>query len=220
MDVALKLLRHVEFYKQPRVIEELRVLHQTLQQINNSQREMKFCALGAQAAKSGESLLYKYKVANRLSEDVFLHKTDLPEFIDRKDLMLVFIDDLIGTGDEAIEAWEDVQGVINEENPVYLAVLCATEEGIRRVDDETRGRVSVVSNTSLLDDRKMFSDFNFAFTPQEKAILRTYCQKAGSEPEGYGGCQLAVIFYYRAPDNCISILRSNNEWKGLFPRNP
>src|SRR5207244_2316997 len=63
LDLGLKLLKHVKFYKQPRVIRELKVLHQTLEQINGNQREMIFCALG-QAAKSGNSLLHTYRVAN------------------------------------------------------------------------------------------------------------------------------------------------------------
>jgi len=220
LDVGLKLLKHVEFYKQPRVVHELQVLHETLEQINDNQREMIFCAFG-QAGKSGDSLLHTYRIANHIPTlSSFIHLTDLPDYVEREDLMLVFVDDFIGTGDQALKLWEKIQGVINEENQVYLMVLCATDNGIRHVEEGTRGRLSVVYNTVLHEDSKLFSDSNIKFTSEEKAILRDYCMKAGSDPEGYGKSQLALIFYYRAPDNVISILRCDTKWKGLFPRNP
>jgi len=135
--------------------------------------------------------------------------------------MLVLVDDFVGTGNQATEAWESIQGVINDGNQMVLAVLCGTAEGIQRVEDATRGRLNVVCNTTLGENRKIFSKFNSTFTPEEKTILRSYCSRAGSQPEGYGNCQLALVFYYRAPNNVISILRTQNaKWKkGLFVRN-
>ncbi len=222
LDIGLKLLRNVLYYDYPAIVHELKILHETLKQINENRRTMLLSSLGAVGTSSG-ALMHAYRLANHLTRDqfdrLFASPSTLTNHSDRDDIMLVFVDDLVGTGNQFIDAWMNLQGVINEENEVYVGVICATEGGIERIERETDGRVNVVCNRTLGEDDKIFSNTNPNFTAQEKGIIRRYCIAAGSEPEGFGNCQLSLIFHYRAPNNVISILRSNNQrWKGLFVR--
>ncbi len=220
--VGLKLLRNVTYFDHPTIVNQLKTLHETLEQIKERTQAIILSSVGAVGTSSG-TLMHSYRLANHLTRSqfdrLFTSPSALPNYSQRNDLMLVFVDDLIGTGNQFVDAWLNLQGVINEENEVYVAVICATEDGIEKVERETEGRVNVVCNRRLGERDKIFSESNPDFTSQEKEIIKSYCTDAGSDPEGYGNCQLGLIFYYRAPNNAISILRCNNRrWKGLFVR--
>ena len=71
----------------------------------------------------------------------------------------------------------------------------------------------------MYDNDKFLSAQNMNYTDEEKNRIMSYCQRAREYPIGYGNCQSNIIFYYRAPNNVISILRANNDnWQGLFIR--
>jgi len=232
LNVAVKLLHHVDYYDGPRVLGEQKKLHQQLLILNATEkRRILFCPFG-QAGKSSGVLLHQFKLANEFSgaqwNKRFVYQTELskPIYSERDDLLFAFIDDFVGTGDQITgkdktqDDWSKIDGLIHPNNKVYLCVLSATEDGVKHIQRKTR--LQVVTNKILLERDKIFSPRNATFTRNEKQILREYCEKADSEqPFGYGNCQTTVAFYFRTPDNTIAILRANNppKWKGLFVRN-
>jgi len=115
--------------------------------------------------------------------------------------------------------WETIRDFVPNHDNAYLLLYVCHDEGKRRVERETP--LQVFANRILYESDKILASQNTFFTADEKERLRAYCQTAGSEPEGYGACQSNTVFYYRAPNNCISITRCNTRnWRGLFIRNP
>jgi len=195
--------------------------------------------------KSGHSTLTTFRRANNLSSsrynEKFKHLSQITDFVNIKEVLnetkppeeqenieeieetekLIFIDDFIGSGQQAIRYFVDninpIIEILPEEIEIYLALLVGYEDGINSFEIEINRSVIVIKR---LDDRdKLFSPMNKNFSDREKEILRGLCKNAGDFPTGFNNIQSTVIFHYRSPNNTISILRcNNNNWKGLFPR--
>jgi hypothetical protein len=221
-NLALKLLHNVDYYSQPRVIREFAVIHsQLLATLGDNLNNTYFCSL-TPPGKSGDLMLPLYRQASALRHNryntMFIHVSDLPKFHGQSGLRFVFVDDFVGTGNTVIKNWENLQGFLTNAQELCLLVLVAYEEGIRKI--EQFSNLNIITNRRLSVNEKIFSDSCTLFTREEKEILRHYCGISRDHwPEGYGGCQSIIVFFHRAPNNTISILRCNTpSWKGLFPR--
>jgi len=223
-ELGLKLLGNVDYYSPGRVMNGTRVLHEQLMAIKRGKIDRTLFASMALSPGSGaDMLLPAYRVANRLKkktwDSYFIRLSELGNFFEQKDVTFAFIDDFIGTGNHVITMWQNIGHLVPEDSEALLLVLTGYKEGIDAVERNTR--LEVVCNKVLSEENKVFSSSNPMFDEEEKRILKSYCETAGSLPEGYGCMQSTVIFYYRAPNNTISILRCiSPSWKGLFPRNP
>lgn len=220
--LALKVLDWVDYYDNARVCRELRILHAQIAAMEgfdmNTSCFAPFCRVG----HSGEIILERYRFANGFKshrlDEWFIHLSELNLRYDMEEAMFFFIEDFIGTGDSTFQIWKKVSDYIPSEENLFLLVIVGHQSGIARIERELP--LKVVYNRMIYEDAKIFSDSSQTFSDSEKTRLREYCERADEAPEGYGECQSNVIFYYRAPDNTISILRCNNpDWQGLFIRN-
>jgi len=219
--LALKLLDWIDYYDNARVCRELQDFYRQIQtrgsDINNSYF-VPFCYAG----HSGEIILERFRYANNLKAQRFdgrcVHVSGLNLFYKIKGSSFYFLEDFIGTGNQSIEMWNKVSEFVPPDNNLILFVINGHEEGIERVQNETP--LEVICNRLIYDNQKVFSDGNETFSELEKRKIRQYCERVKTWPEGYGGCQSNVVFYYRAPNNTISIIRSSSpNWDGLFIRN-
>jgi len=218
-ELGLRLLEKVDYYNQHRILINSRPLHhQALNVLGVSDRPLYVAALTT-GGKSGDEILYKYRLANNLKANQLITLADLPNFTEEPSATFIFVDDLIGSGDQVLDVWKNIVGLLNPSHRVVLAVHLAFKEGIDKIENEQGP--PVVCNTILTKQDMIFSESNPYFTSADKEALLRYCTRAKEWPRGYGCVELAVVFYYRTPDNSISILRCNNSrWRGLFPRQP
>lgn len=215
-DLALRLIESVDYYPQQRILTGAAQLHQQALTVLGISSGFCAAAFGPIAGKSGGEMLYRYRLANHLPDGCLIALTDLKDFIDNSSTRFIFVDDFIGSGEQAVRTWRNISWSIKPTQAV-LTVHVAYQEGLDHVEQQTG--MSVVSNRILTEDDKLLSPHNTLFSQEEKRTLLEYCQRAGEFPQGYRNMQSNVVFYYRSPNNCISILRSNNpRWKGLFPR--
>lgn len=219
--LALKILDWVDYYNNPRICGELHDFYQQIQtrgcNINNS-----YFASFCPAGHSGEIILERFRFANnfktRRFDRSFIHLSELNLMYSVRGSSFFFIEDFIGTGNQTVEMWERISNFVPPKNNLFLFVITGHEEGIERVEEETP--LEVICNRVIYDDMKIFSEANQTFSRDEQQRVRRYCENVEHWPEGYGGCQSKVIFFYRAPNNTISILRCNApQWNGLFLRN-
>lgn len=229
--IALKLLENVDYYDQGRVINGTRQMYIQLSSLEGRDLNKFLFATFTPPGKSGDELLSKYRLANNMRgskyDRSFIHLSDFTKFFKkvpdemavavRKLQGVVFVDDFVGTGNQAIKCWNTIEGFLTEVDKVYLSVLAGYDEGVKKIENETRLRV--IENQRLYESAKVFSSTCGIFTEEQKSILLRYCEIAGEWPEGFGGCQSFVVFYYRIPNNTISALRAQNDrWRGLFLR--
>lgn len=220
--LALKILFYIDYYDNARLCRELQGIHRQLLILPNFNINNTYFSPFCETGHSGEIILERYRFSNRLKRaqynNRFKYLTELNLLYGEVDSNFIFLEDFIGTGDATIRIWNAIEEFVPNKEKVYLAVICGHDEGIRRVEAETA--LEVISNKRIYEYNKMVSPSNLEFSHEEKAKMIKYCIKAREYPEGYGNCQSNVVFYYRAPNNTISIIRSNNEdWQGLFIRN-
>lgn len=227
MSIGLRLLESVDFYDPARITKSFRTTHELLlATINDRSLQRVFFFPFGHAGKSGSALLYHYRTANNIAVGKFKYNftelTSLTRALRRKEadqaFKLVFVDDLIGTGNQAIEAWDLIGEIPFPRNSeVFLVTLAGFDRAITQVSEKTDLRI--ITPRMLSDEDRIFSQTNTCFDDNEKKVLREYCENVGPWPEGFGNSQSLVVFYYRIPNNTISVLRCQDEnWIPLFPR--
>ena len=225
LNIALKLLKAVDFYDPPRITTNFRTAHrQFLAAVGSSSLEdVAFFPFG-RAGKSGNAMIYHYRTANNIPQAKCKYFSEIPMFFraleeePQKELKLVFIDDFVGTGSQAIGTWELLREIpFPQESRVFLLTLAGFRNAIDKVMEKTD--LQVITPRPLFEEDRVFSPDNTVFDSTEQEILRVYCEEVGQDPTGFRNCQALVVFYYKSPDDVISILRGQTEdWTPLFPR--
>lgn len=219
--LALKILNWVDYYDQARVVRELQNIHGQISALPNFDLNNSYFAPFCRVGHSGQIIIDRYRYGNKLKshalDDSFIVPAQLNLLYDEKDAYFFFLEDFIGTGSETFKIWKKVADYVPSEDNLYLLVLTGYAEAIARIEEKLP--LQVVCNRVIHENEKPLHDSNDLFLNEEKTKIRSYCEQAGSLPLGFGDCQSNVIFFYRAPDNVISILRCNTSWKGLFVRN-
>jgi hypothetical protein len=145
-----------------------------------------------------------------------------------QDSNIIFLDDFIGTGTQAVDYIKPILWTIGSSVKPYLFTLCGTESGLEKISDHQSkfsvqtGLVLKRKDYFLLDKScKKFSD------KQKKKVEKINSQLNCSNDLNLN---LPFAFYYTIPDNSLPLLwldgdRYRNEygqetiWYGLTPRN-
>jgi hypothetical protein len=227
-EVGIRLLGYVKYYKNSHITDEAKELYLHIQQLDQFNVNCSYFIGFGNAGHGSDIIVERFRYGNNLKgrryEDRFRVLAELESLPVDLFTRLFFIDDFIGTGDNAIKVWTSVKRFLpkqtNTEN-LYLLVIAAHEEGKRAV--ETKTPLKVIPNNIVFENQKILSVNNTYFSTDQRKTIQKYCGRAATgtvKAQGYGCCQSNVVFHYRAPNNVISMLISNGEWKGLFMRNP
>ena len=187
--------------------------------------------------KSGAECARKYASHNEIYSDKIIEREKIPDFVKQnKELeAVVFIDDFIGTGQQAKEYFEKLAsscGDILRERKLLLFFIVIS--GFQSQADEIRETflpklslpdVRIHLCDPLSDEDKCFSNKSKIFTDQnERESAMNLAQELGSKlekkyPLGYGNCQATVVFEWGCPNNCLPILwKESQTWRPLFKR--
>lgn len=226
-DLAARVLDCVDFFSHDQIAAAFRSVLKGLAGWRRDPAKRKgrwrFVAYSASAGESGDSMLHKFRHANNLAgrqySELFIHRSDiLRERLGADDTVL-FIDDFVGTGDQACDSWGKQFGeLVAEVGQVYLVVVAACETAAKRVTEETG--LEVVPHFHLTAADNVFAENCTAFSGGEKRALLRCCGRADpTSPRGKGDCGLLVVFGHTCPNNSIPVLHaSNRRWEALFRR--
>jgi hypothetical protein len=229
-DLALRVLETVQFYDVARLQDMLFHLHRVIKvrlALDGYRGNDNLVYLPvAGAGESGQVILAQYRNVNRL-RNTTARLAQVLELFDLlfeaeslgRELVLVFVDDFIGTGKKICDFWNEVltQLILRPSQAAYIAVPVACQTGIERIELETPLQViplHIVQPRHLLMDSDQFSD------PEKNRIVE-YCETVGNPPLGIGKLGVLVAFDHSIPNNTISILRGSkrqNHWPGILPR--
>lgn len=226
-DVAARLLDAVEFISAEQIHAAFRSLLSRLPgwHLNSRRRRGKFAfvAFSSSAGESGDNMLHQFRLANKLN-----HRKFDSLFIGRSDLLrsglgandsVVFLDDFVGTGNQAVTAWQKMfQELTTEIGNVYLVTIGAFRGGSERITNETR--IQLLAHRSLGNRDSIFHDDCTHFSNNEKTRILHYCKIASpASPRGFGDCALVVVLYHQCPNNSLAVLHTSSQaWEPLFPR--
>ncbi|MBF0591065.1 MAG: hypothetical protein HQL02_03145 [Nitrospirae bacterium] len=242
-------------YKYP-IIEKIRKKHNDTTDINLINKEFseelkhtRFLGMG-NPPESGVFLLYYFRQENKLSRELFIHSHQIfsqsggnnGAILRENDVKrYIYIDDLCGSGTQAIDYSEDILENIKKLNPeveVDYYVLFSTTKGLNNVRDYKKfNRVECIfelddSYKCLENDSRYFANID-ANIDASKGVCRDFARRMCKEygkmlspkyPLGYGDCQLLMAFNYNTPDNSLPIFwydgeyHNNVRWIPVFKR--
>lgn len=226
-DTAARLLDAVEFISAEEVHAAFRTL---IKQIPGWDRakgkrngKFAFVPFSSSEGESGGTMLHQFRLANELNKkefnSLFIGRSDLARSGLGADDTVVFVDDFVGSGTQAVTAWEEnFQELTAEIGNVYLATVAAYQMGSSAIKAKTR--MQLLAHRTLSYRQSLFHETCRHFTDQEKTRILHYCTLASpNHPRGFGECALAVVLYHQCPNNSLAVLHaSSRKWDPLFPR--
>ena len=225
--IGLKLAENVKYYSPPAITRKIKELKERLQIFDKlpENKNIFFIPLG-EIGKSASIIAYDIgklfgiKMIKRINDIndngyVTVNKNNIK--VDQ----LIFFDDFIGSGKQAIKYWKTVrERIIRWDIPCIYVAIVGFKEGREKVVKDTN--LEVILGEELDEKDKIFSDKCTLFDSTEKEVIKKMCELASSnKPLGYGGLGATVVFWYNTPNNTITILRarpSEGKYFGLFPR--
>ena len=174
----------------------------------------------------------------KLSKECYnkLKIEDLKGFLSnmRKDqkYILIFLDDVILTGsqfidffeDEMINLIDDIEEIVLSNENVHFYIVAGLGSFVSRKNISQQ--ISLFEEDSIRFGRTIkerdqaFSHQHFPDPDIRDELIRFLKKKHPLEWKGYKDSQCLVVLEWNTPDNTIGCLRKNtNDWKALFPRN-
>ena len=227
---ALKLLTNITFLNEEKVNNKLK-------ELSNSLSILKNCVISdiEGAAKSSEHLFYPLNKLTEISQKNFIHSESLTA-TDGRDI--VFIDDMIGTGNQAKNYINKLkkEGKIGNQKLYYFAII-GLREGIKELKN-SRLFENVLTTEEI--QNKAF-DTGYIFTAEESGMAKEMAFELGKQltqnmteigPLGYKNSEALVFFGHNNPNNSLPIFWASGKckllervgesteikWTPLFPR--
>jgi hypothetical protein len=241
--LMFQLLKSTRFYSEAKVREKMRnamnvVRRGTLEvkrEGERHRRDLLVTHLGG-IAKSGTLYARMFCQENKILAGNAVGYEELARRLQGQEqgiCGIVIVDDIIGTGDSAIESLKEFDkrvGTLLRTSGcrVFLLAVCGFDIAQRKVEDfvkESGLPIEVHIDDVLCDSDKAFSSSSKAFgSESERLRAKELAQEKGEElekkwPLGFGDCQALVVFFENCPNNTLPILGKNGkEWRALFPR--
>ena len=212
-DDAFSILKKIQYHDNHIVDVYIEGLSKELKLIfEDNLSDVRFFPLGKSPASSGGNFLYLYSKELGLSEDNFpytsLKETDLSDVT-----ALVFFDDIIGSGNQAITfAKQNLQNITI--NKYYFAFL-AFEKGYNNVK-KSKYFENIIVHEILSDEFKAFSPNSQVFPDKyTRERIKKLCIKYGEElyshPLGYDNSQALIVFPHNTPNNTLPIIWASDK---------
>ena len=241
--VMFKLLKNLHFYSNTFLRSKMKEIHDMVvrglgREKERYQRKRSDIVVSYldKIAKSGADIASLYAdEADIYVENVIEKDKLLDEIKKRTDIKaVIFIDDFVGTGDQASTYLRDIKDIIKEVKDQNLKVIfvavAVTKDGwakVREVIDTLEISIEphyceVLNETDQIfgEKSKVFPDAN------EKELAKSTALKYGKllvkdNPLGYGGVGVGVVFERSCPNGTLPILWAENQkhdWVPLFKR--
>jgi hypothetical protein len=224
-DLAARILDCVEVIPDIRIQEGYQQALRNLPGWNTNKQERDgnwfFVGFG-DAGESGPSMVRTFREANHLTAErydyLFCNILEIPSKKLTAADTIVFIDDFSGTGRQVCKKWRIISELIATDAQCFLILTAATDEAIRKIQQETELTVRV--KFRIQNNENIFAASCQRFNAVERQALLPYCTIADAkEPMGFGGCGLLYVLSHKTPNNSVPILHANHRrWHGLFPR--
>lgn len=241
---AFKLLQNLNFYGEVKTREKLSIIHNLVtkeiihyhKKGERVRKDILVSCFGADS-KSGPSYLRMYVSENNLTTHSVKKIHEISKSIQQDDTIkaIVFIDDIIATGNTMIENItqlnESCGDILREKNIlIIIGVISGLTKAIENVENlilKVNLNIKLKVCDIISEEDKVFSDSNDFFeSPQERENTLTLARKYGSKlqsrhPLGYNNSQLLVVFKDNCPNNTLPILWASSnkpKWTPLFKR--
>ncbi len=241
-----KILSNIKFYNENLIREKMEILFIEVQKqlkkknIDRILDDKKFkrsdilvSYIDPSPSKSGAEYAKKFVEVNNIYFENAVEPSKIPEKLNDNIKALVFVDDLIGTGNTLLE---NIVGVLenlkSKTKDKEFVVICGYITGFQSASTAAEVKllkkglevfVKIIDPLNNAD--KCFDESSKIFVnPNERNEAKNVCHEIGnklekSHPLGYGNCQTTIIFPTTCPNNSLPILwKASKDWTPLFER--
>jgi|GEM_PF-3346092 len=228
IDDAFLLLDKIQYQDDQVIRDAIASLSQELIRVLGRRLDRShFCPLGLSPSSSGGLYLYDFCHNLNLNERQFLAWP--PREINSDVEALVFFDDMIGSGNQAIRFFrEHLTGLAQ---PLLYVSVFAFQQGLDRVRADG-GFETVLAGVPLSDEERAFGEESRVFQDVTQRLrIKSLAEKYGrllypSHPLGYDNTQSLLVFPHNTPNNTLPVIWAgpNNEkapgklWSPLWER--
>lgn len=219
------LLSNFQYYDPKTVNDKLKILYGLILIKAATAEENIFFVPVGYVAKSGSAIAYFFKTQNEIPQSQFILPSDLESMIPDPKTVIVFLDDYIGSGQQARQVWDGLTSInprLIEKAKIIFASIVGRSKGIEHLLEHSGFEVVTVDivkeeDAPLSENSNVFPDLSersFA-----SAIIEKYGRKLKPDaPFGYAESQGLIGFFYSTPNNTLPIFWSTeNGWKPLLP---
>jgi hypothetical protein len=181
--------------------------------------------------KSGSYLLKDLVAATNLIGKNIVNFNELEKPLLEKCNIIIFIDDIIGSGDQMKLKIEkklihnkELSDYIKDGNKriVILSIL-ANEDEVKKINDKYEDQhIKIIYHDSFNKNDNYFEKIknNKSHIENETNIIKEYCNKLEKkEPYGYGNLGLLIVFAHNCPNNSLPVLyKQAKDFTPLFTR--
>ncbi|MFH0888533.1 MAG: hypothetical protein V1871_04925 [Planctomycetota bacterium] len=184
------------------------------------------CKFGEEG-KSGDVLIYEFRHAFKEYSKKIIEGWKISKLPSGSEI--VFIDDLIGTGNQSVKHITDkLNQIMNPSHKGYLLCLCATPQGIKYVHDNTN--IKVMPGYILEENQCQYlSGRCSVFSEEEKRFLKDINTRIDVNVNCYWSLGLLLAFYFTVPNNTLPFIWKHDveyehfdgvrkRWQALLPR--
>ncbi len=240
--LMFKILKSLRFYSDGLVREKLHEAHGIVRRgvtqhivENRRKRDEVLVSYIDEFGKSGPRFATLYAEENHIYVDNIVERSKISDAIDKNRSIqaIVFVDDILGTGNSAasyFKALNDECGEILRKNDMncYFVTITGFQDAKINLEKIVR-RLNLPVEIHLCDpmaDSSRVFDPNSEFFESEddretaKRLALQYGKTLVKDsPLGYGDSEAAIVFAYSCPNNTLPILwERSNTWIPLFPR--
>lgn len=227
VDDMLLLLKKIHYVTDDNMKSTWETLSDVLKRIFNEDLSgVKFFALGNSPSSSGTNFLYNLRLNLGVKES-FTPSEHFSKINLTNVKAFVFIDDFIGSGEQAIGFARNELSKITIDK--YYFVAFAFEDGLENVKKNAGFKDVIVGPGNILSNQyKAFSPQSVYFEiPEERKRLEKICEYYGKMlypkyPLGHGNLQSLLVFPDNVPNNTLPIIWAGpeSESKEGKPWNP
>lgn len=223
-EIAVKIFLAINYFDITNVYERCRnIVRQAT--LSADPTKIRYCQLGM-AGESGGRLLADMRVGANIPQEYCIDRNDLARIDDSTVEAIVFVDDFLGSGNQAINEWEEkIEPQLQHFcGKIYYAPIVHFSPAIDAVRKKTN--FEIIESYSIDNADRMFHEECdlLGLVANEKLAAKARFKKLGEplfkdHPLGWRDGQFALVFYYGPPNNSLPILwSSENGWSPLFPR--
>ncbi len=220
---VVTLLSGFRYYSSKKVSAMAKGLYQSLKACMGATNHNVWFVPVGYVAKSGSIIAYYFRTQNNLPQDRFVAASDLASLVTKEDEKIVFLDDYVGSGHQAIQVWKEAVSALPSlaGKRCAYAVLVGFATGLETIRESTG--LEAVALETLTGKARPFSPEGALFkTESERTAAMRIAQKYGkrlypNHPLGYAESQGLLGFFYSTPNNTLPIFWSTQGgWKPLL----
>ncbi len=222
---TIKFLNHIEFFDAQRIRSVIHTIVEKNADIFGG-KDVFITSFGSEG-KSGGKIAYEFRHTNLLNSKKFVSSWELSKLPENS--TIIFVEDLIGTGTQSTEyILEKLNLILNPSHKPYLLTICATSEGLEKVNSETN--FEVINGIELTESEyQHYNDKCKKLNTKLKTKLTSLNDRLKTKNKKDYDRGLLIVFFYSPPNNTMPILwkegykyvndaGENKEWFSLIPR--